>query len=242
MAQGIVNLHNHTPFSDGAYTVDELCEAHRERGIELAGIGISDHLFRTPSSRDVQSEKEFQRIFGKEARSYVEMVREARQRWAGKLQVYCGAEINWPLNKAHLDTIRGMLDGLDYVFFEFVDWAGLTMLANQARRWPCPVVLAHTDVAAQFPNTSMDQVVRTLANARIVYELSSKLIPLAAHDRWFRIVPQHRVYVAIGTDTHDDLHCLDDLPELYEYALQKGLESKLFVPTIREREAVPASR
>ena len=242
MAQNFVNLHNQTPFSDGAYTVDELCEAHLDRGYGVVGIGISDHLFRTPSSREVQGDKEFQRVFGKETRSYVEMVREARQRWAGKMQIFCGAEINWPLNKPHLDAIRTMLDGLDYVFFEFVDWAGLTMLANQARRWPCPVVLAHTDVAAQFPNTSMDQVVRTLANSRIVYELSSKLMPLGAHERWFRILPQHRVSVAIGTDTHDDLRCLDDLPQLFEYAVQKGLESKLFVPTIREAEAAPATR
>lgn len=216
MSQGIINVHNHTPFSDGAYTADELCEAHldcaalKKHGV--AGIGISDHLFCTPSSREVHGDKDFERLFAKETRNYVAMVREARQRWAGRLQIYCGAEINWPLNKALLDNIRALLDGVDYVLFEYVDWAGLTQLANQARRWPCPVVLAHTDVALQYPNTSMDQVVRTLANARIVYELSAKLMPLANQDRWFKTLPNHRVTVAIGTDTHDDLSVISTLP------------------------------
>jgi histidinol phosphatase-like PHP family hydrolase len=246
MSQGIYNLHNHTPFSDGAYTVDELCEAHLDcvalRGYEVLGIGITDHMFCTPSSREVSNEKEFERLFAKETRAYVSTVKEARQRWAGRLRVFCGAEINWPLNKGLLDSVRSLLAGIDYVLFEYVDWAGLTQLANQARRWPCPVGLAHADVAAQFPNTSMDQVVRTLANARIIYELSSKLMPLSNQERWFRVVPNHRVQVAIGTDTHDDLGCLRDLPSLHAYALQHGLGEKLFVPSVRSEEPVPVSQ
>jgi histidinol phosphatase-like PHP family hydrolase len=233
------NLHNHTPFSDGAYTIDELCEAHLKLGFPVAGIGLSDHLFATPSSREVRNEKEFDRVFGKEARSYVAAVKEARQRWAGKLRILCGCEINWPLNKGQLELVRGMLNGIDYVLFEFVDWAGLTTLANQARRWPCPVGLAHCDVRTQFPNTSLDQIVRTLANARIFYEVSSKLVPLEEHEPWFKVVPNHRVLVTIGTDTHDDLDILKLMPEMYEYVLAHGLEPKLLVPNVRE-EAAPA--
>lgn len=242
MEQGLYNLHNHTPFSDGAYSIDELCEAHLDCDFDVAGIGFTDHLFCTPSSREVRNEKEFERLFGKETRSYVKMIREARQRWGDRLQIHCGAEINWPLNKPHLDQIRGMLSGIDYVVFEFVDWAGLTTLANQAKRWPCPVGLAHADVRVQFPNTSMDQVVRTLANARIFFEVSSKLMPLSEHDAWFKLVPNHRVYVTVGTDTHDDLGCLDDLPKIYEYLRKRNLEQKILIPKNREEAAVSASR
>ncbi|MBK9118581.1 MAG: hypothetical protein IPM18_03115 [Phycisphaerales bacterium] len=245
MTTGVYNLHNHTPFSDGAYTIDEICEAHLKhaaaRGYQVAGVGISDHLFCTPSSREVHNDREFERLFARETRSYVEHVRDARQRWAGRMQIFCGAEINWPLNKGMLDTIRTHLDGIDYVLFEFVDWAGLTQLANQSRRWPCPIVLAHTDIALQFPNTSMDQVVRTLANSRIVYELSAKFFPLCNHDRWFRVLPNHRVQVALGTDTHDDLGVIATLPQLHEYAVQHGLMQKLFVPTLRSAEAMSAA-
>ena len=242
MNQGMFNLHNHTPFSDGAYTIDELVEAHLAcKDIPLAGIGISDHVFGTPSSREVTSERDFERLFARETRSYVQAVREARQRWAGKLQILCGAEINWPVNKNMLGTIREMLDGIDYVLFEYTDWAGLTTLANQARRWPCPVGLTHAAVAKQFPTTSMDQVVRTLANARMFYEINSKFLPLEENDPWFKLVPQHRVGITIGTDTHDDLDVIQDLPRMYEYALRHGLGEKLLVPAVRELSSAAVS-
>ncbi|MGD8452361.1 MAG: PHP domain-containing protein [Phycisphaerae bacterium] len=242
MSQGLYNLHNHTPFSDGAYTIDEIVEAHLDcKEFETAGIGISDHLFGTPSSREVTNDREFERLFSKETRAYVEQVREARQRWAGKVRILCGAEINWPMNKTMLGCIREMLTGIDYVLFEYADWAGLTTLANQARRWPCPVGLAHTVVAEQFPTTSMDQVVRTVANARMFYEISSKFLPLDEHDRWFNLLPNHRVFVTIGTDTHDDLSVIRDVPKLHEYAKRRGLGEKILVPAIRDEAKTAVS-
>ena len=242
MSKSLNNLHNHTPFSDGAYTIDEIVEAHlSHKDFTVAGIGIADHLFGTPSSREVTSERDFERLFARETRNYVRQVHEARKRWAGKVQIYCGAEINWPMNKSMLGRIREMLDGIDYVLFDYLDWAGLTTLANQARRWPCPVGLAHTDVAEQFPTTSMDQVVRTIANARIFFELTSKFLPLDERDRWFNLLPNHRVQVAIGTDTHDDLSVIDDLPALHEYAIRRGLGEKLLVPAVSEAKQVVAN-
>jgi hypothetical protein len=247
MSQPIYNLHNHTPFSDGAYSIDELCEAHLAcDAVKFEGIGIADNLFCTPSSRDIQSERDFERTFTRETRDYVEAVHAARRRWAGKLSVFCGCEINWPLNKNNLGAIRSFLNGIDYVLFEYVDWAGLTQLANQARRWPCPVGLAHTDVMRQFPNTSMDQVVRTMANARIFYEANVSLLPMGDHERWFNILPNHRVLVAIGTDTHDDLTCISQVASIVEYIDQKGLREKYLQPRLRtedpEKTTTPATR
>ena len=242
MSRPVYNLHNHTPFSDGAYTIDELCEAHLACDtVDFDGIGISDHLFCTPSSREIQSERQFERTFANETRDYVEAVHAARREWTGKLHIVCGCEINWPLNKGNLDRIRTMLNGIDYVLFEYVDWAGLTQLANQARRWPCPVGISHVDVTKAFPNTSMDQVVRTMANARIFYEVNVSLMPLSNHDRWFNVVPNHRVNVSIGTDTHDDLHCIADVAEILSYLEAKGLGEKLLQPKVRDEETVPQS-
>jgi histidinol phosphatase-like PHP family hydrolase len=157
MSQLMYNLHNHTPFSDGAYTIDEIIQAHlSDPDLNMGGIGICDHLFCTPSSREVNNEREFHRVFDRETHEYVTAVYEARRKWADKVPVFCGAEINWQMNKTLLNAVKTMLAGIDYVLFEYIDWAGLTTLANQARRWPCPVGLAHTVVAQQFPSTSMD--------------------------------------------------------------------------------------
>jgi hypothetical protein len=219
-----------------------LCEAHLAcKTVEFDAIGITDNLFCTPSSREIQSERDFERTFAREARDYIEGVHAARQRWAGKLHVFCGCEVNWPLNKPHLGIIRNYLNGIDYVLFEYVDWAGLTQLANQARRWPCPVGLARTDVTQHFPNTSMDQVVRTMANARIFYEANTGLLPMSNHESWFNILPNHRVQVAIGTDTHDDLGCIDQVAEIVEYVDQKGLSEKYLQPKLRTSETGKAT-
>lgn len=247
MSHPIYNLHNHTPFSDGAYTIDELCEAHLAcDAVRFDGIGITDNLFCTPSSREIQSERDFERTFAKETRDYVEAVHAARRRWVGRLHVFSGCEINWPLNKNNLASIRSFLNGIDYVLFEYVDWAGLTQLANQARRWPCPVGLAHADVARHFPNTSMDQVVRTMANARIFYEANVGLLPMSDHDRWFNILPNHRVLVTFGSDTHDDLACIAQIADVVKYVDQKGLSEKYFQPQLRNEQAektgAPAGR
>ncbi len=244
MSHPIYNLHNHTPFSHGAYTIDELCEAHLAcKTVKFDGIGITDQLFCTPSSREVQNERDFERTFARETRDYVEAVHAARRRWADKLHIFCGCEINWPLNKNNLGIIRNFLNGIDYVLFEYVDWAGLTQLANQARRWPCPVGLARTDVTQQFPNTSMDQIVRTMANARIFYEVNISLLPMNNHDRWFNILPHHRVMVSIGTDTHDDLKSIAQVADIVQYVERKGLSAKYLQPKLRtekpEKVAVP---
>jgi len=242
MTGALYSLHNHTPFSDGAYTIDEIVEAHLgHQDLTIAAVGIADHLFGTPSSREITNEREFMRLFARETRHYVEEVREARRRWTGKVRIYCGAEINWPVNKHMLACIREMLSGIDYVLFEYTDWAGLTTLANQARRWPCSVGLAHAAVTKQFPTTSMDQVVRTLANSRIFYEINSKFLPLDEQDRWFNLLPQHRVFVTLGTDTHDDLRVIRDLPVMHEYAVRRGLGAKFLVPAIRDEAKAAVS-
>jgi histidinol phosphatase-like PHP family hydrolase len=231
----VYNLHNHTPFSDGAYTIDELCEAHLSRkDVSISGIGISDALFRTPASREPANDREFLKLFEKETRDYVKYVHEARQRWEKDLKIFCGAEVNWPLNKGHLGLIRSMLEGIDFVLFNFVDWAGLTQLASHARRFPCPVGLSQTDVSESFPNTPHEQVVRTMANARMFYEVNAVHLSRLSLDPWYSVLPKHRVLVALGTDTHDDLTCLKSLRPMVEHLHAKGLAEKILHPGPRQ--------
>lgn len=240
MRAAVYNLHVHTPFSDGAHTIDELCEAHlRLAELPVEGIGVADHLFCTPSSLEVSSEREFERLFAAETRRYVRVVHEARARWRGRMHVFCGCEIYWPLNRPHLDVIRRSIEGVDYVLFEFIDWAGLTLLANQARRWPCPVGLAHTDVTHSFPNTPIEQVVRTMANARIFYEVNAKLLPLEQHEPWFSLLPKHRVAITLGTDTHDDLDSILLLRDLCSFVERRGLDGKLLQPRAIAGDSIP---
>ena len=44
------------------------------------------------------------------------------------------------------------------------------------------------------------------------------------------LLPQHRVRVSFGTDTHDDLRVLRDLKAMAAFVVQAGLSEKVFVP------------
>lgn len=232
----IANLHNHTPFSDGALVLDEVVAAHLAlKDVKVGAVGICDTLFCTPTSREVTSERHYQQMFRSEAREYVAMVQEGRRHWGGKVQVLCGAEIHWGLNKGMINPLRELLAELeiDYVLFSFLDWAGLTQLANQARRFPCPVGLARIDVAEAFPNTSMDQVVRTLVNARIFWEFTSDMFVRGACDPWFNVLSMHRLRIGLGTDTHDDVDCLRHLGGMVDFLNRRSLMDKVLSPEPR---------
>lgn len=236
MLAGVCNLHNHTPFSDGALTIDELVLAHLDlKDVSVAGVGICDTLFCTPTSREVCNDRQYQQMFRSEAREYVAMIQEGRRQWSGKMHVLCGAEIHWGLNKAMLAPLRDLLAELeiDYVLFSCLDWAGLTQLANQARRFPCPVGLARIDVAEAFPNTSMDQVVRTMVNARIFWEFTSDIFARRACDPWCNVLEPHRLRIGIGTDTHDEVSCLKHLGGMVKYLQQRSLLEKVLFPQAR---------
>ena len=126
------------------------------------------------------------------------------------------------------DLIAGM--EMDYVLFEYVDWAGLTQLANQARRVAVPGGAgAHgyrADRCRPLPQT------RSCERWRMqdLYELNAKLLPLPAADEWFQTLPQHKVAVSLGTDTHDDLDSIRQMGELYAFAQRRGLAVKLLAP------------
>lgn len=238
----MINLHNHTPFSDGAMTIDEICEAHLEADIGVTGVGICDTLFAAPTSRAISGEKQFRQLFRSEVREYVEMVRAAKRRWDGKLELYCGCELHWRLNREYLNEVRQILSeaGIEYVLVSSLDWAGLTQLANQAKRFPCPVGIARTNVAERFPTTSLDQVVRTMANARLIWEMTGNEFRAHECGAWCNTLKNHRVRIAVGTDTHDDLRCINELPEMYEFLEERGLTDKIFVPETRKPASMSA--
>lgn len=76
------NLHTHTVFSDGKYTVEELVQLALRNG--LPAIGISDHSFT-----------EFdQRYCMKPGRigEYLAEIRRVREKYRGQIEVYAGLE------------------------------------------------------------------------------------------------------------------------------------------------------
>ncbi|MDR1949855.1 MAG: histidinol-phosphatase [Spirochaetaceae bacterium] len=91
-------LHTHTTFCDGLDSVETCCRAAWEKGFD--SIGFSSHA---PVGKKTGLVSDWHLPDGRLA-EYLDTVREARRRWAGRLVVYLGLEI---------DYIRGLMGPAD---------------------------------------------------------------------------------------------------------------------------------
>jgi histidinol-phosphatase (PHP family) len=101
-------LHTHTTFCDGKDDVEAMCKAAFEKG--FASIGFSAHA---PTEHAVQ--KTDWHLPQGRLDEYLNTVRAAEKRWAGKLAVYLGLEVDYIKGRmGPADRIYREL-GLDYI-------------------------------------------------------------------------------------------------------------------------------
>ncbi|GHT86036.1 histidinol-phosphatase [Spirochaetia bacterium] len=102
-------LHTHTDFCDGKGTVEAFCEAAYTKG--LSALGFSAHA---PLCKKTGLKTDWH-LGDERLDEYIDTVNAARRRWAGRLPVYLGLEV---------DYIKGMISpadkdfhslGLDYI-------------------------------------------------------------------------------------------------------------------------------
>jgi histidinol-phosphatase (PHP family) len=91
-------LHTHTNFCDGKGDVEAFCRAAWEKG--LSAIGFSAHA---PVDKKTGLKTDWH-LSGERLGEYIDAVSAARRRWAGKLPVYLGLEI---------DYIKGLMGPAD---------------------------------------------------------------------------------------------------------------------------------
>lgn len=117
----MIDIHNHTIYSDGEHTPEEIIVNAINNGIDT--IGLSDH------HKAFFMEKPQYKGFN----SYVEEINNLKEKYKGKINILSGIEIN--LNfKYEIDERRipyGDLEKLDYVLLERID--GLAPFASPAK-------------------------------------------------------------------------------------------------------------
>jgi histidinol-phosphatase (PHP family) len=103
------SLHTHTKFCDGADDVETFCRAACEKG--LSAIGFSSHA---PIGKKTGLVSDWH-LKDDAVDAYLDEVRNAKRRWAGKLRVYLGLEVDFisgltgPADRDYRDM------GLDYI-------------------------------------------------------------------------------------------------------------------------------
>ena len=128
----LASYHNHTTWSDGKASVAEVVA--RARLLELAEVGISDHLTLHPSGQAVPWSMPPDHV-----EDYVADVRHVAEqsRAAGGPQVRLGLEVDWFDGRA--DKLGRVLDGLalDFVIgsVHFCRGGAIDATAGAWRRW-----------------------------------------------------------------------------------------------------------
>jgi histidinol phosphatase-like PHP family hydrolase len=219
----MMSLHNHTNFSDGDWSPAEAMEAAASLGIST--LGINDHL-AVPYLNSVQPT---------DVDRYAASVREAARPFAGRLEVFVGVE----LFASPGVTDFGLIDfpglaRLDYLVAEHVGnearggipfWEFIEM----RKRIPCPVGLAHTDVAAVLGHADAEELAELLRMERIFVELNTNKQYSRLGRQFYRYWPE--LFKAIGeaggelsagTDLHSRLADVGNVGDAVDFAASVG--------------------
>jgi histidinol phosphatase-like PHP family hydrolase len=224
----MINLHNHTTFSDGRFSPREIIETGVEFG--LTHIAITDHFMTTK----VDSIP-FDGLL-----SYIKDIKELAQEFQNSIKVLCGVEIDSARERTDLSQIPyDDLNELDFVLFEYVQndiWNGMPLweLLGVREKIKRPCGLAHNDIGKNFSHAKYDELIAVLEANDIFVELcsslrNSKLNKPYYHfaEGFFSSLSQSQVLISIGTDTHANLKNVGNLQDAYDFIKRFGLEEKL---------------
>ena len=226
-----MNLHNHTIYSDGSFTGEEIVQAAVEAG--LKAVAITDH-FETKKVDSVSIVK---------LPDYISHVEALKEKFRDKIKVVCGLEVDTSAVRTNLDSLAdNRLRGVDFLLFEYVQdtlWGGLPLweAVKFRRKISCPVGLAHTDVGKVFAHVPTDELIGMLDSAEIFVELcagsrNTKFSRPYYHyaPDFFSKISKENVRLSIGTDTHGNLQEVGNIQDALRFIKKNGLEGNLVNP------------
>ncbi|UCE37382.1 MAG: PHP domain-containing protein [Thermoplasmata archaeon] len=229
----MMNLHNHTTFSDGRFSPREIIEAGIEA--DFAHIAITDHYM----TNKVDS------IPYDGLMNYIQDIRVLKEEFQDKIIVLCGVEIDACKKRTDFAKMPYEdLNKLDLVLFEYVQndiWNGMPLweLLGIRENIKPPVGLAHNDIGKNFSHSKYDELIAVLEANNIFIELcpslrNSKLNTPFYHfaEGFFASLRDTKVLISIGTDTHTNLKNVGNIGDAMDfierYGLQDNLITKIF--------------
>jgi len=181
-----INLHNHTYYSDGSFSPEELIECAIE--YNFTHIGITDHYTsKTPGSRCVMD-------YG--LRKYIKELRVLTKKYSSHIRVLIGLEVIFSITQTDFSAFnlifpdKNPLNDLDFILFEYVDEAefiGLSLreLTKIRHLLRIPVGLAHSDLSKSFVHIPPKKLAKILSENKIFIELCPNLrnsrAPMTGH-------------------------------------------------------------
>lgn len=211
----LIDMHNHTIWSDGANTTLELIEDALSKNIKI--IGITDHF----NTSKCPSLKLGQLNF------YITEIEALKHQYVNSIEVLKGIEINPIPHPSSLENLPfDEFNKLDYVLIEYLDFLSdrikLLDLERYIKKIKCRVGLAHTDLlklGRKHNNEGgLDYVLNFLQRNNMFWEINSNLAYESFDDIiyhndkieisiLFEKIKEHNIAVTVGSDKHskDDL-------------------------------------
>lgn len=227
----MINLHNHSTWSDGRHAPAQLAQAAAVSG--LSHVGISDHFYTDklfPSCDCVDVDR---------LEGYVADLRRVAARHAGRVSVLAGIEVDWSSRSSRqFPALLGKIDLLDYVLFEYVQdegWHGdsLEALLRVRSAIHVPVGLAHNDLSRNMRGYTPERLVSLLQEHEVFVELSDN--PLTAYYRGtdphnvrlWHLLAESEVHLSVGSDTHGRIDDVANVRQAHRFLEERGLLDRL---------------
>ena len=219
----VINLHNHTTYSDGDFTIEQVVDAAERGGV--THLAITDH-FETAKVHCLLS-AQFDR--------YLEEIRAAALRHPN-VRVLAGVEIDTDPSRCDLASLPiDKLNRLDIVLFEYVDDSGSTLEALE------PILsqlrplrgLAHMDLERIYFGTEPDDVASRFRDFDMFVEMNVALPYRRYGMPFYELAAEYykafrgRVRVSIGADAHHSLEAVYQLERPYRFARSIELMDEL---------------
>ncbi len=206
----LVDLHNHTIWSDGTNKVDDLIENAINHNI--SAIGITDH-YNTSKCPSISPSK---------LNRYINALTKSKIKYENKIKLIRGIEINClPFNDLHKIQYKD-INKLDYVLLEYLEYLNpsisLDNISEFISNLKIRVGLAHTDLikfASRYKDLEegLREILKFLKNNNIFWELNIN----SRSDHYYnfiigsndnikllkRLLKEYDIEVTVGSDTHD---------------------------------------
>ena len=225
-----MNLHNHTIFSDGKFSPEEIIK-FAIKG-EINYIGICDHYLSSKIHRSSLDEEKL--------KEYIKSIKRLSIIYSNDIKIFCGIEIDFSILRTNFVSLPyEQISNLDFVLFEYVsdkDAIGLDLpeLVKIRDNFQTLVGLAHNDIEKNFGKDKFDELIDILEKNAIFLELcpslrySRGITPYYyfAED-FFRKVKGRDVLLSIGTDTHDDIRDVTKISNALDFLKSLSLEDNM---------------
>ncbi len=204
----LMNIHNHTYWSDGDNTPEEIIQNSLTLGMDV--VGISDHL------DDLKGYK----LSSSNIHRYIKEVKDLSRKYP--IEVFCGVEVSVRYLIKATQSLHESCSQLDFVLIEDIEFLSdsfeLNALDNIISLFSCPVGLAHTNLnwlshkysALGGLSYVIDFVKRNNLfweiNASNVYGFFDNIIYRQFKSEDVQLLSElknARIKVAVGSDTHN---------------------------------------